>query len=35
MSDAQAVLTDAEVSQITVRATAWIAAAELERAIGR
>ena len=35
MLDAQAELSDAEVAQITVRATAWIAAAELERAIGR
>ena len=35
MLDAQAELTDAEVAQITVRVTAWIAAAALERAIGR
>jgi outer membrane protein len=35
MTDAQADLTDAEVSQITVRATAWVASAELARAIGR
>ena len=35
MLDAQAELTDAEVAQITVRVTAWIATAALERAIGR
>jgi len=35
MTDAQANLTDAEVAQITVRATAWIASADLQRAIGR
>lgn len=35
MLDAQAELADAEVAQITVRAAAWIATAELERAIGR
>jgi len=35
MLEAQADLTDAEVAAIRVRATAWIAAAALERAVGR
>ncbi|PWB72416.1 MAG: hypothetical protein C3F15_11080 [Holophagae bacterium] len=35
MMDAQAELADAEVAQITVRAAAWIAAADVQRAVGR